>query len=888
MLKLPKGLKKKKKGKKSKKDQELFTEEELEQYKREQRAKQEAALEAAKSDVGESDGGASDVEKGSTSGTTAAKPTGTSDSANTSGETGAAAGGAATNGTTTAAKTEDDEEWAKFKALTSGVDSVLHKTQQELDHIKQTSFYQRLPSAAEKKKQEEEEAAAREAARLAEVKRLEEEKEANRDKLAEAVVELSDSEEESEELNDIFATDYIDAITSGELQLGVVPDSPELEIDLGPDPFDTAYAEKVIVGADKAKGGKKLVSLGAAVEVLTGRVDRDHAVALSGAKRKPRKGVQDLLLDDSIDLEAVATEVEAVSATPEPTNLLDELADDIPNDVPIDLTASLHLQFLKKPKLENEEGDEEEEELGDIGGFLPEREPAEGAEDLPPNDIVAEFDVLKYEEDDEFAELAAESLTKKEEVKVIKQVPVPVAVSGPIEGDWAEFEQTPNETGGKVKPPRPPGPPPRPTSGPHIAPGVIHLSDDDDFAVDDDPFDTTFVEKVVIAQEDDDDDFDFDPRADERKAAPPAVPPPPSQKPLQRDLLGGSNTNFAEVDSSSNLLSTQQKDLLAGSTTDLSTVGAAPIAPVAEPSEEDFDPFDTSAVIGIVQPKEVELKVLEKELLQDSKLKHSLSDPDFDPRAEEEPATPVAPVQTPSEPFDPARRKSSLSLNLQSKTVGFLVPKAQDLLGANNDGAKVQKPLTPYYAKSESIPEKDNEDPFDTSFVPANKPSEVELKNLEQDLLTSNLKHSLSDPDFDPRAPPTPVAPADLLGVQENINIKVLTPSQESKDIIEEPEEVIDPFDTSIAANIAPGKAELKLLESELLPAQTPEITTGVLDTLTDAQELGLGDKVLTPQVTRREVSTPEDIDPFDTSIAENLAPGQTEIKLLENELIER
>lgn len=892
MLKLPKGLKKKKKGKKSKKDQELFTEEELEQYKREQRAKQEAALEAAKSDVGESDGGASDVEKGSTSDKVAVKSSeSTATAAIGEQATAAPAVGAPseTNGTP-ATKNEDDEEWAKFKALTSGVDSILHKTQQELDHIKQTSFYQRLPSAAEKKKQEEEEAAEREAARLAEERRLAEEKEANRDKLAEAVVDLSESEEESEELNDIFATDYIDAITSGEIQLGVVPDSPEIEVDLGPDPFDTAYAEKVIVGGDKTKTGKKLVSLGAAVEVLTGRVDREHAVALSGAKRKPRKGVQDLLLDESIDLEALPTEGETVSVTPEPVNLLDELADDVPTDVAIDLSASLHLQFLKKPKLETEDGEEEEEDDEDkeetgLPIYLSERGPPEGAEDQPPSDIVAEFDVLKYEEDDEFAELAAESLTKKEEVKVITQVPVPVAVSGPIEGNWAEFEQTPND---KVKPPRPAGPPPRPTTGPHIAPGVVHLSDDDDFALEDDPFDTTFVEKVVV-QEEDDDDFDFDPRADEKpKATPPVVPPPP-QKPLQRDLLGGSNTNFpADTDNGSNLLRKTQKDLLAGSTTDLSAVGAAPIAPVLEPSDEDFDPFDTSAVIGIVQPKEVELKVLEKELLQDSKLKHSLSDPDFDPRADEEPAAPVPAVQTPSEPFDPARRKSSLSLNLQSKTVGFLVPKAQDLLGSNNDGAKVQKPLTPYYAKSESIPEKDIEDPFDTSFVPANKPSEVELKNLEQDLLTSTLKHSLSDPDFDPRAPPTPVAPADLLGVQENINIKVLTPAQESKDIVEEPEEIIDPFDTSIAANIAPGKAELKLLESELLPAQTPEITTGVIDTLTDAQELGLGDKVLTPQVTRKELGTPKDIDPFDTSIAENLAPGQAEIKLLENELIER
>ncbi|XP_054730115.1 protein stoned-A [Anastrepha obliqua] len=864
MLKLPKGLKKKKK--KSKKDKELFTEEELEQYKRELRAKQEAA--AAKSDAGESDA-ASDVE--------GLAPTAASTSTSAPAPTEATEGSAATSGNGAAApavaakNAAEDEEWAKFKALTSGVDSILHKTQDELDRIKKESFYQRLPSAAEKKRLEEEEAARREAERLEEERRKAAEIEAQRDKLAEAVVELSESEgEQDEEVDDIFATDYIEAITRGEVQLAVVPESPVLEFDDGPDPFDTAYAEKVIVGADKAKGNKKLVSLGAAVEVLSGRVDREHALALAKPKRKLRKGIQNLLLSESIDL--ADQEVEISVAEPE-KNLLDVLDDDVPeSDAPIDLSVSLHLHLIQHKKPEEEE------------------EEAEADSGIPD---FSEFDALKDDDDDEFAELAAESLTKKDEVKVITQIPLPQpeVLSEVLDADWAEFEQVAEEqTGvvgedGKVKPARPP-PPARPASGPHIVAGAIYVSDDEYDNADDDPFNTAYAEQVIkkttVLEEDD----DFDPRAEE-KAGPPVKPPPPA----------------------ASLLSQPTRDLLGGSATDLSKVGPAPIVPTQEAEEDaaDFDPFDTSAVSAIVQPKATELKFLERELLPETNLKHSLSDPDFDPRAEEPtPAVTTARAPAPTRPappvqiqnnnktvdFDTARRKSSLSLNIQSKSVGFLVP-SQDLLGAANDGQGNKKPLTPYYAPSGATAKicenKESEDPFDTSYVPETKPSQVELKHLERDLLEkSTLKHSLSDPDFDPRAPPTPVPAEELLTVRENIKAKVLTPSQESKDIPDDSCEYIDPFDTSIASNLQPGRAELKLLESELLPATVPEITTGVLDTQTDAQELGLGDKVLTPSVPVKQITLPEEVDPFDTSIAENLAPGATEIKLLESELIER
>lgn len=430
MLKLPKGLKKKKK--KSKKDQELFTEEELEEYKRQLKAKQEAA--AAKSDAGESDA-ASDVEGLATTATTSntastselAQGTSTSNNAE-EGAAATAAAAAETNGSSNGAAANapkaEDEEWAKFKALTSGVDSILHKTQDGLDRIKKESFYQRLPSAAEKKRQEEEEAAKREAERLEEEKRKAAELEAQRDKLAEAVVELSESEPEDEaEIDDIFVTGYVDAITSGEVQL-VIPDSPVFEIDDGPDPFDTAYAEKVIVGADKAKGNKKLVSLGAAVEVLSGRVEREKAVELAKPKRKLRKGIKNLLLSESIDV----ADCEEDLLAPEPQrNLLDDLADDVLDvDAPIDLTVNLSLNFIQPPK--KPASDEEDE-----------AEPA-----LPD---LSEFDTLRTPDDDEFAELAAESINKKEEVKVITEIPLPQAevLSNIVEADWAEFERQPGD-----------------------------------------------------------------------------------------------------------------------------------------------------------------------------------------------------------------------------------------------------------------------------------------------------------------------------------------------------------------------------------------------------------------------------------------------------------
>lgn len=760
MLKLPKGLKKKKKDKKSKKNQELFTEEELEQFKRDQKARQLAEEEAKQKKEEEA---------------------------------------AAAAGSSVKPKTDDDE-WSKFNQLTTGIDSILKKTQGDLDRIKESSFFQRVtpkkvePKLEEVKAEPEKSADATsessdktEGATALTEEELEEQRKLA--SLKEAVIELSESEEESEEADDIFDTNYIDELTSGNVPLAYVPESPD-ELESGPDPFDTAYAEKVIKGPEVSKRGKKIVNIGPAVEVLTGRVEKVSASAL----KRPRRGPQNLLLesfdkgetvDPTEDILNSLTAAKVVEEKPILT-LLDDSADEV-GDIPIDLSASLHLQYLKQKEEEEKEAERKRLEL----------------------------EQLKELEKDEFDDLAAESLNKKEEVIVVDSKALSVAPVLQTETDWSEFEA-------EAKP-----------------------LDEDEFALEEnetevDPFDTDFVATVIREKSVEDDDFDFDPRADERR---------PSEVKVAVVIVEPT-------------LSVQTKDLLSGSTTDLSDLSHIPVILACDSVEKEIDPFDTSAVIAIVQPKETEIKFLEKELLSDVGLKHSLSDPDFDPRGEEDKVA----VSRPSIPCvvtTTAERKSSLSLNIGAaaphKSVAFVVN--ENLLAETSGDHKIQKPLTPYY--------------YDKSIVAANEPLS-----------------DLSDSDFDPRATEQiePTNKPDLLCVDDKAHdIKVLTPATgEQSNTIADDTFAVDPFDTSnVSIALLPGKAELKLIENELIEAaKTPE--TAVLDINSDSQELGLGAKVLTPQITLPVDESFDDVDPFDTSFASNIAPGRAEIKVLESELIHK
>jgi MAGUK p55 subfamily protein 5 len=155
---------------------------------------------------------------------------------------------------------------------------------------------------------------------------------------------------------------------------------------------------------------------------------------------------------------------------------------------------------------------------------------------------------------------------------------------------------------------------------------------------------------------------------------------------------------------------------------------------------------------------------------------------------------------------------------------------------------------------------------------------------------------------------PTTTSKPDLLFVEENapVSTKPLTPAVENN------LEYTNPFDTSIANNLLPGRAELKVLESELLssikrsytdpdfnpraedvvkvwPSEAEPVTEKP-DLLNLPTEVAPNIKTLTPVVensgNRLDCNTADDIDPFDTSIASDLVPGKAELRLLESELI--
>lgn len=739
MLKLPKGLKKKK-NKKSKKNQELFTEEELEQFKRDQRAKQLAEQEEAEKQQ------QTHLEKQRQTASTSKPKT-------------------------------DDDEWSKFTQLTSGIDSILKKTQGDLNRIKEQSFFQRVEPPKPKVKSPESEKSEEEAKPVLTEEELEEQRKL--EALKQAVVELSDSESESDDADDIFDTNYIDELASGNLPLAYVPESPD-EPEDGPDPFDTTIADKIIKGPEVSKRGKKIVNIGSAVEVLTGRVENVNLN--KEALKRPRRGPQNLLLasfdqpdkDPTEEEESILNEITEEIVENKPILTLLDDSSDVFADAPIDLghLDTRYLEFIRKKQEEEKEAER----------------------------------LRREAERDEFDDLAAESLVKpKTEVIVVDSIAI-LTEAIPVEsGNWkSEFEE-------------------------QAELGIVDVYDDDIEIEDVDPFDTEFVASVV--REKSIDDFDFDPRAEEEPIPPEAIK---KIEPIYQ-------TN----------LIVKQKDLLSGSTSDLTDLSHIPVISASESIEKEIDPFDTSAISALVQPKETEIKFLEKELLSDSGLKHSLSDPDFDPRSDEN----VIQSQVPQQ-ISTAERKSSLSLNIGQhalKTVVFDV--SGSLTVGNGEGKK--KPVTPYYT-DKSIKD----------------PNEIDI----------------SDSDFDPRAiTPHEVQKPDLLSVgEENINIKVLTPAtsttnQEEELIVE------DPFDTSNAsALLLPGKAELKLIENELIETVQSTDTTNVLDINSDSQELGLGGKVLTPQITLPIEESFDDIDPFDTSFANasNIAPGQAEIKIIESELI--
>lgn len=126
------------------------------------------------------------------------------------------------------------------------------------------------------------------------------------------------------------------------------------------------------------------------------------------------------------------------------------------------------------------------------------------------------------------------------------------------------------------------------------------------------------------------------------------------------------------------------------------------------------------------------------------------------------------------------------------------------------------KVLTPQESLDKDFEDILYRDPFDTSAVSNILPGKTELKLLESELIYSEVTDSTNE-----RRLSTVNAQKDidelLLQGEDIVIKKPLSPAANfSAPSIEEQED-FDPFDTSCVDNIKPGKAELKLIESELI-----------------------------------------------------------------------
>ncbi|CAB3223304.1 unnamed protein product [Arctia plantaginis] len=760
MLKLPKGLKKKKKGKKSKRkgEEELFTEEELEKYRREH---QQQSAENSEGTV------------------------------------------------------KENEEWSKFKDLTTGIDSVLKKTQGDLDRIKSTSFFQRVPAGPKKVESKEKEVPHRPVVEITEADfpQLVQSSATEADDGNKSEYGVTDDESEEEDQDDIFDTSYVEAVERGEVKLAYVPDSPEEFQD--DDIFDTSHVDALIKGQEtKSSKGKQGLDIGLAVGVLTGRIDN-----VTVTTKRPKRVIPGDLLLENTDGQEVERRIEAVvQSEPVEKSILDIDAD-IPITTPIDLSVSLHTSLIQQNKRSDQEI-------------------------LSTPDVINTENPSAEEEFDEFTLLATKSLEVGSEV--IKLVENDLILEPVVQESWSAFEADKHEA--------------------VFGASIVEDQIDDPYLEDDDPFDTSFadavipssqiqVKKEVAILEDDD---DFDPRADDvyfrlnnrRKSSVRIHLTDPSglrESITSDDIIDKERTPVVQ-------------DLLGGSTTDLTQLGDSPLNPIDVNSCE-FDPFDTTIVDRIVAPGKVELKLLEQELISSiiSPVYRVPSDPDFDPRADE-------PKKT--------ERRASRPENLTvSKNVVFDLDSDTGI--DSNSKIKTAKPLTPYYTRELSITEDIEEaeaadtvpevlkrtrsdeelnqklnyqnrrrhseysqlsniqlkasdllhsaqtdiktkvltpsepervsvqvDPFDTSFASNIAPSKTELKLLATEFSCEESNEDDKDRDF-------------LDPTYDIFQPKALTP--EPSDVTRLPPQDLDPFDTSFAGDLNPGKTELKLLESELL-----------------------------------------------------------------------
>ena len=157
----------------------------------------------------------------------------------------------------TPVRNTDTDDWKLFQSLTSGVDAVIKQKKEELQEIKVDSYFQhksQTPSGAVDPEEDHLDSDPGQDDKDKQEGADEKDPEDNSSSSSEDIglVEIPEDDLPSEDEEDIFNTAFVDAITSGDVKLAVIPDDPVYD----DDPFNTAYAE-AIVQKDKVEKRKE-------------------------------------------------------------------------------------------------------------------------------------------------------------------------------------------------------------------------------------------------------------------------------------------------------------------------------------------------------------------------------------------------------------------------------------------------------------------------------------------------------------------------------------------------------------------------------------------------------------------------------------------------------
>lgn len=826
-------------------------------------------------------------------------------------------------------KAHDTDDWKLFQSLTAGADALIKKKTEDLDDIKQDSYFQRKPDpvtlessettaesrAADRKKkkgkgknwvhpfkadiegsfsgtddedeeEEEDHKTEEEAAAAEEDKSKDEKKE---DDIG--LVEIPDDEPYSDE-EDIFNTGFVDAITSGDVKLAVIPDDPVYD-DNEDDPFNTNFAD-AIVNKDKLEKRKesnrlKFVGLSSVADVLTGKTDKvDKGLIEHSTKRKRRRANRINLIGGE-DTELTAREDIGFEAAIVSTDILTTTQEDQAPDLLASTSAPVNV--------------ERKEDLGALVDFsaIREFEEFEFKKDTQLTSNVAilagEFATAIEEEVDDFDAafdaLAQESVTRGKIEELEKQFE-----------DSDVFDTTCADTVLNLA---------------SLTNKVEEVEEPLDDFEDRDPFDTTAYDDITgdletdldfdsLAKRDPDQEQEFrttkktdideefsgwtevQPVVDqgwaafqetktEKKPPPrPSKPPPPRPPRPSRGPPSTSTVHLNPEDNPAIVLKAPSLESIKSwncATADI-LIKKSQIEALDAPEEEqdEEDPFDTSNFDGIVET------IKEDDPFDVSGFKS--------PEAEK--ASPVEEEKEIEDPFD-------LS--------GFKSPEPEEQpdlltnLGDDEDICDVPIALAPATVVEKDpfdtefatgvLPDKG--DPFDTSYVKGG-PGKAEIKALEEEFLTQ-------EPEFDPRTEEAPTTKSKVYAGQAG-RARPAKRGPQSELIVKAPEveedevddDEVDPFDTTIVDKILPvrpatkssdiaieddqfdptstfqdGKEEVDPFDTTIAGEVIPELAEKVPEKKSEPTTPEIEEKTLEKEVVESPLK--EEVDPFDTTITE-------------------